>query len=454
MIIFTSSPPSPGTYGSTYLPTATANSTLPVTILVAPASAAICSLTGNTISMLAEGTCVLNATQGGDATWIAAALVQQSFSIVKQTQTVAFTSTAPVGAVVATGSYTPAATATSTLPPSITVDNLAALVCRMNPSPNGVLTFIGSGNCILNADQAGNSSFSAAPQTQQSFAVARATQTITITSSAPTDASVDGTAYQATATASSGLAVAWSSDTPGICSTTPAGVVTYSGAGSCTIRAAQGGSTCCFFASADVTQTFSVAKANQTVIYTSTPPTQATPGGSIYFVNAFSTSGFAVSFTIDSSASAVCQIFGSNQVQSNSVGVCIINSVQAGNVNYNAAPTVQQSFFVKTNPTVTITSTAPVNPTILSAQYQAVATTTSGGALTWTGSVANVCSVSSSGLVTWIGQGNCPIRAQDAGSSTFWPNQATQSVPVVRADQVSIFFLLCHLVFSYKVLLA
>jgi hypothetical protein len=80
-ISFTSTNPSPVTVGGTYTPTATATSGLPVSITVDPASSSICSLSGTDLSFDAAGTCTINANQAGDATYDAAAQVQQSITV-------------------------------------------------------------------------------------------------------------------------------------------------------------------------------------------------------------------------------------------------------------------------------------------------------------------------------------------------------------------------------------
>ena len=43
----------------------------------------------------------------------------------------------------------------------------------------------GVGTCVIDANQAGNANYNAAPQVQQSFTVGKGNQTITFTSTAP-----------------------------------------------------------------------------------------------------------------------------------------------------------------------------------------------------------------------------------------------------------------------------
>jgi hypothetical protein len=83
-------------------------------------------------------------------------------------QTITFTSTAPSNATVGGATYTPTATATSGLTVDFTIDPTASSVCAINA---GEVSFIATGTCVINADQAGNENYQAAPQVQQSFTV-------------------------------------------------------------------------------------------------------------------------------------------------------------------------------------------------------------------------------------------------------------------------------------------
>ena len=100
-----------------------------------------------------------------------APLVVGSITALLTPQTVSFTSTAPTSATVGGATYTPTATATSGLPVTITVATASASVCSISA---GVVSFTGAGTCTLDANQAGNATYSAAPQVTQSFTVSSA----------------------------------------------------------------------------------------------------------------------------------------------------------------------------------------------------------------------------------------------------------------------------------------
>jgi predicted outer membrane repeat protein len=92
-------------------------------------------------------------------------------------QTIVFTSTPPSPAVVGGPSYSVSATGgESGNPVTLSVDARASSVCSIAGS---TVTFIGEGTCVIDANQAGNSSYSEAAQVQQSFSVVPPAQAIT-----------------------------------------------------------------------------------------------------------------------------------------------------------------------------------------------------------------------------------------------------------------------------------
>ena len=102
---------------------------------------------------------------------------------------------------------------------------------------------------------------------------------------------------------------------------------------------------------------FTVNKGSQTISYTSSAPSSATVGGDTYTPVATSTSGLALTLTIDATSTTVCSITGGVVTLIGS-GTCKINANQSGNVDYNAAAQVQQSFTVSARPTATASTTA------------------------------------------------------------------------------------------------
>ncbi len=115
---------------------------------------------------------------------------------------------------------------------------------------------VAAGTCTIAANQSGNSTFSAAPQTTQSFTVFASLSSQSITFANPGDRVLNQGSLTLSATASSGLAVSFTSTTGGICAAT-GNVVAFFNPGTCTISASQpgGGS---FAAATAVPQSFAV----------------------------------------------------------------------------------------------------------------------------------------------------------------------------------------------------
>ncbi|HZF12168.1 MAG TPA: Ig-like domain-containing protein, partial [Thermoanaerobaculia bacterium] len=439
-ITFTSTPPVGAQVGGpTYTVTATASpSGLPVSFTIDASATAVCSISGSTVSFLTPGTCVIDANQAGDANYNAAPQVQQSDPVGKGDQTITFTSTPPAGATVGGPTYTVTATASSGLPVSFTIDASATSVCSISGS---TVSFLAAGTCVIDANQAGDANYNPAPQAQQSDPVGKSDQTITFSSTPPAGAKVGGPTYTVTATASSGLTVAFTIDATAttVCSISGS-TVSFIGAGTCVIDANQAGDAN-YNAAPQAQQSDPVGKGDQTITFTSTPPAGAKVGGPTYTVTATATSGLPVTFTIDATATSVCSISGST-VSFLAVGTCVIDANQAGNANYNAAPQAQQSDPVgKGDQTITFTSTPPAGAKVGGPTYTVTATASSGLPVTFTidASATSVCSISGS-TVSFIGAGTCVIDANQAGNANYnAAPQAQQSDPVGKGDQTITF---------------
>jgi hypothetical protein len=429
-VSFTSTAPSGAMVGGSYTVTAAASSGLPVSFSAEPASAGICTVSASTVSFVGAGTCTIDANQAGNAGYQAAAQVQQSLAVGLAAQTISFTSTPPSGALAGGSGYAVAANASSGLPVAFTLSAGSAGVCTIS---GNTISFVGGGTCTVNANQAGNGSYLAAPQVQQSFIVSaspppKSPQAIHFTSSAPAGAVVGGS-YIATATSSSGLAVVFSADatSAGIC-TVSGSSVSLVGAGTCKIDANQPGNGS-YLAAPQVQQSFAVGVAAQTISFTSTPPGSAVVGGAPYAVGATASSGLAVIFSADATSAGICTVSGST-VSLVGAGICRIDANQPGNGSYQAAVQVQQTFTVsRGSQTITFTSTAPTDAGQNDPLYAPAATASSGLAVTFTIDPASshICFLFNS-RVFFFGQGNCVVHANQAGNASYLPAPQVQQV--------------------------
>jgi hypothetical protein len=145
------------------------------------------------------------------------------------------------------------ATASSGLPVSFT--SLTPTICTVS---GNTVTMITTGTCTIQASQAGNASFNPAPPVAQAFAVksnAKSDQTITFNK--PADKQLGALPFALSASASSGLPVSFTSNTPGVC-TVGGNTVTLIAIGTCSITATQDGNALINPAT-PVTQSFNVS---------------------------------------------------------------------------------------------------------------------------------------------------------------------------------------------------
>ena len=157
-------------------------------------------------------------------------------------------------------------------------------VCSVSGS---TATLLAAGTCTVVASQAGNGAYSPAPNVSRSFTVQKRAQTITF-GQLP-NRTVGDAPVALNATASSGLAVSFSSDTPAVCNTSGS-TATLLAAGTCTIVAGQAGSGA-YSPAPNESRSFTVQKRAQTINF-SQPP-ERTLGDAPVALNATASSGLS-----------------------------------------------------------------------------------------------------------------------------------------------------------------
>jgi hypothetical protein len=203
--------------------TASASSGLAVTFT----ASGNCSVSGSTVHLTGVGSCTVTASQSGDANNSAAPDVSQSFTIAKANQTITFAALAPKA--FGDADFAVSATASSGLAVSLAV--------RGNCTLSGATVHItGAGSCTANASQPGDANYSAAADVPQTFAIAKASQSIAF--GALQNKTYGAANFGVSARASSGLAVLFSAS--GRC-TVSGSTVHIIGVGSCLLTASQPG---------------------------------------------------------------------------------------------------------------------------------------------------------------------------------------------------------------------
>jgi hypothetical protein len=147
-----------------------------VIVTVDPAATSLCQLSVllnmpfavYTIDFLAPGTCVIDANQAGNAEFLDAPLTKVSVSAGRDAQSIVFTSN-PGPALVGGVPYKVTAVGGGSGNP-VTFSAPTPSVCTVTGSS---ASFVGDGTCTIDANQAGNGAFTAAPTVTQSFSVFR-----------------------------------------------------------------------------------------------------------------------------------------------------------------------------------------------------------------------------------------------------------------------------------------
>jgi hypothetical protein len=388
-----------------------------------------CSVTGSTVTLISVGTCTITASQPGDGNWNAAADVVRSFNITKGDQTITFNALG--NKVYGDPPFGVSASASSGLVVSFSSDTPG--VCTVSGT---TVTIVVPGTCTIRASQGGNADWNAAPDVTQSFTVAKASQTITF--GALGNKVYGDPPFGVSASATSGLTVTFSSDTPSVC-TVSGTVVSIVGAGTCTIRASQAGDT--YWAAApDVTRSFTVARASATVTLVAAS-LSATYDGTQHAASATTTpSGLAVQFTYTGTGGTV---YPTSSTPPINAGTYTVNaSIADPNYQGSTSGTLTIS---RANGTITLVP-ASLSATYDGAQHAATATTTPSGLVvrfTYTGTGGTVYPTSSNPP---INAGSYTVNATFADPN--YQGSASGTLVIAKANQTITFNALANKVYG------
>jgi len=226
------------------------------------------------------------------------------------------------------------ASSSSKLPVSYSVVSGPATISNTN-----LVTLTGSGLVTIQADQAGDATYSAATSVTQTFAVASAPQKITFIQPS-TRVYSQGDTFTLAATAPGG-AVDFTSLNTNVISVS-GNTATINGAGNVILTAQQSGSTN-YATAVPVSKTATVTKAAQSITFTPTTPVPFVSGNT-FLLTATTPSGLSVSFT--SSNPKVISLYGS-VATINSKGTTVLTATQIGSTNWKPAPPVSRAVKVE-----------------------------------------------------------------------------------------------------------
>ncbi|MEK6283944.1 MAG: MBG domain-containing protein, partial [Acidobacteriota bacterium] len=289
------------------------------------------------------------------------------------------------------------------------------------------VSLTGAGVVTVRASQAGDAAYNPAPSVDQSFTVAKASQTISF--GALPNRTYGDPPFNLSATSSSGLSVIFQV-LSGLASISGTNTVNINGVGTVTIRAMQLGNSN-YDPAPPVDQSFTVGKANQTITFDVLA--NKTFGEPTFNVSATSSSGLPISFIIMSGPATI----SGNAISITGVGVVTVRASQAGDGNFNEATTVDRAFsVVKANQTITFNALAGM--IFGDAPFNVNATSTSG--LPVSLSIISGPATVSGNTLTISGAGTVIVRASQAGNENY--NSALpveQSFGVSKANQIITF---------------
>jgi hypothetical protein len=285
--------PAAATYGSAgpYALNGSASSGLTVSYgVTGPAS-----ISGSTLTITGAGTVTVTALQGGNADYNPATSVSQTIQVGIANQTITFTGLPAAATYGSAGPYALNGSASSGLAVSYGVTGPGSI-------SGSTLTISGAGTVTVTASQAGSANYSPAVSVAQTIKVSAASQTITFNAIA---AQTVGASVTLTATATSGLAVSFTSLTPTICtaSSTTASMI---GAGTCTIQASQAGNSN-YAAAASISQSFAVTGSAASFTITPIPAVETITRGTlgVFILELQSVKGFNGEVTLTCSGGPV-----------------------------------------------------------------------------------------------------------------------------------------------------
>ncbi len=265
--------PATPVYGASFTPAYTYSGNGSPTESTASSTTGVCTVSSGVVSFVGVGTCTLTASATATTDYAAATGGAQSFTVGQATQTITFTQPAsPV--TYGVSPITLSATATSGLTVAFSIDPASTGAGTIS---SNTLTVTAAGNLVIDAKQAGNTNYVAATQVQRTIVVNQATPAISINNSPATPVYGGSFTPAYTYTGNGSPIASTASSTPAVCAVT-SGVVSFVGAGTCTLTASATATTD-YSAALGAPQNFTVGQASTTTAVTSSTPGNASAFG-------------------------------------------------------------------------------------------------------------------------------------------------------------------------------
>ncbi len=400
-----------------------------VSYTVAPGSVSVCSVSGNTVTGLATGTCRLTATKAADATYDAA--TSASFDIPVQPATqAAFTTTATPAVISVNGSATLSSSGGSGSGAVSYQITAGASSCAISGT---TVTGLGAGSCTVTASKAGDTVYGSATATV-SITVGKAAQAALTPSATPASLTYGATATLTTTGGSGTGAISYQVTAGGSVCSLSGTTLTASGVGTCTVTASKAADGAYLAASGTVDIT--VAKAAQTPLTATATPASIAANGTTTLATTGGSGTGAVSWQI-SAGGTFCALSGTT-VTGIAAGTCTLTATKAGDSNFTAATATVD---ISVGKAAQASLTASASPAGIVVNGTATLSTTGGsgsGAVSYQlTSGAAACALSGT-TVTGLAAGSCTITATKAADAAYAAATAPVTIAVTKAAQAAL----------------
>lgn len=371
------------------------------------------AVSGSDLTITGLGTITVGASQSGNVNYQPAVDVTQSFVVTdsrRQDQTISFLELGP--RTFGDEPFDIEATSSSGLEVTfVSADQDVATIM------GNTVTIVGAGTTTITAMQSGDDAFNPAASVGRALTIEKAEQTIDF--EVLTNRAFGDPSFTLMASSTSGLPVTFSSSDPNVLSVSN-GIATILGAGSTVVTASQSGNNN-YLPGADVSRNLTIDKAPQTITFTTIG--NKTIQDSPITLQASTNSGMAVTFSLLQGDGVI----SGSLLTINNDGQFVVEANQSGDINYDAAVPVQQSFLVtdpsKQSQTI---SFEPISNKVYGDTFILDAMTSSGLEVNFT--IIQGPAVLSGAEVSIVGIGEIVIAADQMGDATF-----TSAATVTRA---------------------
>lgn len=320
------------------------------------------------------------------------------------------------------------------------------------------VTPVAEGTCTLSAaGNEGTPNWGALKATTKGFTVSNAGAVQTITFAEPKPTTLIHSPLKLSATASSKLAVSFTSSTASVCEAGGAHgeEITLVKEGVCKITAEQGGEVGVWAAAKPVVREFRVAKADQILAFAPLPNVEygaadfalKGTGEAATSENTYSEelvpNGVSTGLEPSYEAFGACTVNPEGtDVHITSAGFCAIVASQAGNSLYREAPQIGVEFEI-TKAASSISFANPGTQTATEPAFSPGAKASSGAPVSY--SAEGHCTINGSGEVQVTTAGTCTVTAHSVGTEDFSaPARVSQTFEVVKANQTIEFSVAKH----------